>query len=60
VLKDVLVLLVSNFVEVIHVELSDKRGKVFVSEVDRKDLLFEPINIKDCEVSSFLVPSDNL
>lgn len=59
-LKNVLVLLISDFVEIIHVELSDKGGEVTVPKVYRKDFLFEAINIKDGEVGSFLVPNDNL
>lgn len=59
-LKNVLVLLISDFVEIIHVELSDKGGEVTVPKVDRKDFLFKAINIKYGEVGSFLVPNDNL
>ena len=33
-LENVLILLVSNLVEIIHVELSDKGREVTVSEVD--------------------------
>lgn len=59
-LKNVLILLISNFVEVIHVELSDEGGEVAVPEVDRKDLRLEAVHIEDSEVGSFLVPGDDL
>jgi hypothetical protein len=59
-LENVLVLLVSNFVEIIHVELPDEGGEVSVSEVDRKNLLLEAIDIEDGEVGSLLVPDDDL
>lgn len=59
-LENVLVLLVSNFVEIIHVELPDEGGEVSVPEVDRKNLLLETIDIEDSEVGSLLVPDDDL
>ena len=59
-LKNVLILLIPNFVEVIHVELPDKGGEVAVPEVDGKDLRLEAVHIEDGEVGSFLVPGDDL
>ena len=59
-LENVLILLVSNLVEIIHVELPNERREVTVSKVDWEDLLFETVNIEDSEVSSFLIPGDGL
>ena len=59
VLKDVLVLLVADLVEVVHVELADEGGEVAVPEVGGQDLLLEALNIKDGEVGALLVPGDN-
>ena len=58
-LKNVLILLIPDFVEIIHVELSNKGREISVSKVDGKDLFLEAINIKDSEVSSFLIPCDD-
>lgn len=59
-LENVFVLLVSNLVEIIHVELANKRREISMSKVDRKDLLLETINIKDSEVGSLLIPDDDI
>ena len=59
-LKDVLILFIADFMEVIHVELPDEGREITVSEVDGKDFLFETININDSKVSSLRVPSDDL
>ena len=59
-LKNVLILFISDFMEIIHVQLSDKGREVTVSEVDRKDLLLKAINIKNCEVGPLLVPDHYL
>jgi hypothetical protein len=59
VLEDALVLFISNFVEVIHVELSDERTEVAVSEVDGQNFLLELLDVLDGEVGSFLVPASN-
>ena len=59
-LENVLILLVSNLVEIIHVELPDKRREVSMSEVDWEDLLLKTVNIEDSEVGSFLVPGHGL
>ncbi len=34
-LKDVLIIIVSDFVKVIHIELPDKRREISMSKVDR-------------------------
>jgi hypothetical protein len=57
VFEDVLVELVADLVEVIHVELPDKGGEVAVPEIGRQDLLLEPLNVQNGKVSSFLVPA---
>ena len=59
-LKNVFILLVSDFVEIIHVELSDKRREISMSKVDRKYFLFKTINVQDGEVGSLLVPDHDL
>ena len=59
-LENVLVLLVSDFVKVIHVELADEGGEVAVPEVDGEDFLLEAVDIEDGEVGSLLVPDDDL
>lgn len=58
-LEDVLVLLVADFMEVIHVELPNKGREVAVPEVSRQYLLLEPLNIKDGEVGTLLIPGYN-
>lgn len=45
VFKDVLVLLVADLVEIVHVELPDKGREVAVPEVGGQDLLLEALNI---------------
>ena len=58
--EDVLVLLVSDLVEVIHVKLSHEGAEVSVSEVDGEDLLLEAVDVDDGEVGSFLVPAGDV
>ena len=55
--EDVAVELVADFVEVIHVELPHEGAKVFVSEIDRKDLLLKPFHVDNGEVCSILAPA---
>jgi hypothetical protein len=45
VLKDILVELVADFVEIVHVELPDEGGEVFVAEVDGQDVLLEALHV---------------
>ena len=59
-LKDVLIELVSNLVEIIHVELSHERGEIFMPEIDGKDLLFKTINIDNCEMYSLFIPANDV
>jgi hypothetical protein len=58
VFKNVLVLLVADFVEIIHVELADEGGEISVAEVNGEDFLLEAVHIEDGEVGAFLVPED--
>ena len=60
VFKDILVLFVADLMEIIHVELPDKRREISMSKIDRKDLLLKSINVKDCEVGSIFIPGSNL
>lgn len=59
VLEYVDVAVVSDFVKVIHIQLSDKRCEIFVSEVDRQNLFLKLFDIVNDEVASFLVPRDD-
>ena len=58
-LENVLVLLISNLVEIIHVELSDEGGEITMPEVDGQDFFLKAINIKDGKVCSFFIPDDD-
>ncbi len=54
--KDIFILLVAYFVEIVHVELPDKGWEISMSEVDWKNLLFKAFNVEDSEVCAFFVP----
>jgi hypothetical protein len=43
--KDVFILLVAYFVEVIHVKLPNKGGEIAVAEINWKNLLLEAVHI---------------
>lgn len=58
VLEDILVELVADFVEIVHVELPDEGGEVFVAKVDGQDLLFEALHVQDGEVGAVFTPAD--
>jgi hypothetical protein len=58
-LKDVFILLISNFVEVIHVELPYKRREVSMSKVSWQNLLLEALNIQNRKMSALFIPSNN-
>lgn len=47
-----------NFVEVVHVELSDKRGKPVVAIVAREHSLLEFLLIDNSDAFSLWVPDD--
>lgn len=59
-LKDVLVELVSNLVEIVHVELPHKRREIFMSEIDGKDLLLETLKVENGEMRSLFVPANDV
>lgn len=54
--KNVFIIIVSDFVEVIHVQLSHKGRKISMPEMNRQNFLLELLNINDNEIGSFLVP----
>jgi hypothetical protein len=58
-LENVSVLLVTNFVEVIHIELAHKRRKIAVAKVGRQDLLFEALNVQNSEMGAVFTPGNN-
>ena len=58
--ENVLVEFVADFVEVVHVELPHKRTEVFMSEVDRQDLLLKSFHVHNGEVSAVLVPGGDI
>lgn len=60
VFEDVLVKLVADLVEVIHVELPDEGGEVLVPEVGGQDFLLEAFNVEDGEIGAFFVPADDV
>ena len=48
-----------NFVEVVHVKLSNKRGVSIVPVVARQDVLFQFFLIQDADAFELSVPEDN-
>jgi hypothetical protein len=46
--------------EIIHVELPNKGGEVFVAEVGRQDLLLKTLDVKDGEMGAIFVPADDV
>lgn len=59
-LENVFVVVISNFVKIIHVELTDKWWKISMAEMDWKDLFFEFLDVDNDKIGSFLVPSDDV
>lgn len=59
VAEDVL-LFPADFVEVVHVELTNKTGKVFVPKVDGQNVLFELFNVLDIEAQAVVAPRNKL
>lgn len=53
-------LLLSDFVKIVHVELPDKRGKLFMFEVFGQNLVLEKIFIFDNEAVSIISPLYNM
>lgn len=56
VVVNVVDILSPSFVEVVHVELANKRGKIVVLEISRKDFLAEFRRLFDNEGVAFRVP----
>jgi len=50
----------SSFVEIVHVELSDKRSEVIVLEIGRKDFLAELRRLFDDKSCAFRIPVNNI
>jgi hypothetical protein len=59
-LENVFILLISDLVEIIHVQLSDKRREIAMSEVNRQDFLLKFLNVDYNKVSALLIPCDNI
>ncbi len=58
-LENVFILLIANFVEVIHVELANKGREITMPKVNRKNLLLKPVHIQDGEVGALFIPRDD-
>lgn len=57
--KNAFIAVISDFVEVIHVELPDKGAEISVSEMHRKNLLLEFFHIDNDEAVSLFTPADD-
>lgn len=57
--ENVFVIVISDFVEVIHIELSDKWTEISVSKMYGENFLFKPLYVDDNKISSFFVPRDD-
>lgn len=60
VFEDILIGLVADLVEVVHVELPDEGGKVAMAEVGRQDHLLKLVSIVDNECDSVRVPANDI
>ena len=60
VLEYAFVIVISDFVKIIHVQLTNKRRKISMTKMDWKHLLFESLDIDNDKISSFFVPGDNI
>jgi hypothetical protein len=58
VVKSVLILTISGFMEVVHVKLTDKRCKVIMLEVARENTLDKIREVFDNEGLAIFSPSD--
>jgi hypothetical protein len=56
VLKNVFILLVSDFMKIIHIKLSYEGGKISMSEVNGENNLLKLFNISNNKVCSFIIP----
>ena len=58
-LKDILVCLIADFMEIVHIELPDKWWEVSMAEENRQDLLFEFFDVVDDESEAIGVPAND-
>ena len=56
VFENVFIVIVSDFVKVIHVELSDKWWEISMSKVDRQNLFLKFLDIDNDEICALVVP----
>lgn len=59
-LENVFVIVISDFVEVIHIELSYKWTEISVSKMYRENFLFKSLYVNDNKICSFFVPRDDV
>lgn len=59
-LKNILVLLIPDLMEIIHVQLPYERWEVFMPKVSGEDFLLKLVNIQDGEVGAFFIPCDDV
>lgn len=57
-LENIFIVVITNFVKIIHVQLPDEGTEISVSEMYWQDFLFESLDIDDDKIRSVLVPSD--
>ena len=48
-----------DFMEVVHVELADKRIQIIVLKIGRQNALLELLAILDLEILAIMTPSDD-
>lgn len=60
VLENIFVLLVANFVKVVHIELPHEGGEVAMAKIDGENLLLKLVDVDDDEIGAFLVPRHNI
>ena len=58
-LKNVFILFIADFVEIIHIELANKRGEVTMSKVNGQNLLLKSLHIQNSEIGALFVPCNN-
>lgn len=58
--ENVFIIVISDFVEVIHVELSDKWTEISVSKMYGQNFLFKSLYVNDNKICSFFVPRDDV
>jgi len=55
-LENVFILLISDFVKIIHIELSHEGREISMSKVNRQNNLLKLFNISDNKVCSLFIP----